>query len=134
MSILLIAAVAITTISHSISFHICGGKIENVALVGKANGCTETEKNCDKDSVNNRHSVSHKGCCQDAPFEVDKDKLITKVTDESFPENHQYMLIPVIQYAPNRSDNEEDITSSSSVYKPPLVKRDIITFVQEFLI
>lgn len=134
LSLLLVAMILVTSISHSISFHLCGGSIEDVAFFGHARSCTGLENSCDRDFGQEHHSLNNKGCCKDTKISIDSDKYLSKITEKISIEKFQDISIPVIDLIQNDSDFSGVKNTHCAIYKPPLIERDITVLVQTFLI
>ncbi len=124
------------SVSHSISFHLCGGELQSVAVFGHAQPCEEHNRGCDHESTGavEHPAFGHKGCCEDATIIVDSDKYSTKISEtitfkaisDSLPLlNEAVELVnPLVVLTNKRFFN----------YKPPLIERDITVLVQTFII
>ncbi|NOS90851.1 MAG: hypothetical protein HOP30_02910 [Cyclobacteriaceae bacterium] len=131
---LLALFVLTSSISHSVSFHFCGGEIESVAIFGKAQPCAMHDRACDHNGNTNHSSIHHKGCCEDATFKIDSDKYLSKIAEKITVENAQFIFARstdvVQEFTPGVG-----LTSSPFLnYKPPLIERDITILVHTFLI
>ena len=131
LSGLLALFVLASSISHSMSFHICGGEIQNVAFFGKAESCNDHDNACDHGEKANHASFNHKGCCEDGTLSINSDKY--KATEKLTVEGPQFVYLPQVSVALDANPCESQF-SYFSLYKPPLIKRDITILVQSFLI
>ena len=125
--------VLMSSISHSVSFHICGGEIENVAIFGKAQSCEDHGNACDHGGSTNHTSINQKGCCEDATVLIDSDKYASKKT-ETITVESLYVFLPVAQLVQGFSSLKGLTFNHFLHYRPPLIERDIIILVQTFLI
>jgi hypothetical protein len=132
---ILAALVLMSSISHSVSFHLCGGEVQSMAIFGHAQPCEEHTRGCDHDSATSNHeSVGHKACCEDATVVVDSEKYSTKVSEtvtvKSLSDALPMIVGPV--------ENLKPFVALAHVrffnYRPPLIERDITILVQTFLI
>ena len=132
LSGLLAVFVLMSSISHSINFHICGGKIQSMAIFGQAKTCEEHASVCHHDE--NKASLEQKECCENATILLDSDKYVSKVTQKVAVENFQFVFLPVrdLMLQVNPQINLE--RAAFFKYKPPLIERDITILVQTFLI
>lgn len=123
------------SISHSVSFHLCGGELQSVAVFGHARPCAEHNRGCDHEGPAAKDSsVGHKGCCEDATFIIDSDKYLYKISEtvtiqaisDSLPLSNEAIALanPLAVLTQKQFFN----------YKPPLIERDITVLVQTFLI
>jgi len=124
-----------SSISHSVSFHLCGGEVQSMAIFGHAQACEEHPRGCDHDSTtSSQESVGHKACCEDATVVVDSEKYSTKVSETVIAK-------PLTDVLPLIVESIKYLNSSVAVerghffnYRPPLIERDITILVQTFLI
>jgi hypothetical protein len=123
--------VLMSSISLSVSFHICGGEIQNVAIFGKAQACTEHNNACDHQENRAHSTLDHKGCCKDASVSIDSDKY--SFAQKVIVDGPQFIFLlaanPVQQFIISTLERVH-----FSTYRPPLIERDITVFVQSFLI
>jgi hypothetical protein len=131
LSGILALVVLSSAISHSVSFHICAGEIQNITVFGKAQSCKDHDNACDHGERTKQASLNHKGCCEDATLLIDSDKY--KTAERITVESPQFIYLPevslVLEVNPYKSQ-----FSQLSNYKPPLIERDITILVQTFLI
>lgn len=134
LSSLLVTLVLISSISHSVSFHLCGGEIENVALFGHAQACSVHDRGCNKDTKANHDLLHNKGCCEDKTVVIDADKFLSKITEKIV--DSSYQKFPLAQIGITQIGNSLDglVNAHFVKYKPPLIGRDITILVQTFLI
>ncbi|MBN8577914.1 MAG: hypothetical protein L6Q51_14425 [Cyclobacteriaceae bacterium] len=132
---ILASLVLMSSISHSVSFHLCGGEVQSMAIFGHAQACEEHTRGCDHDGDPSDHtSVGHKGCCEDATVIIDSEKYSTKVSET-------ITIKPLTDGLPLIIPSVEHLNSAVAVerghffnYRPPLIERDITILVQTFLI
>jgi hypothetical protein len=120
-----------SSISHSISFHFCGGEIQHLAIFGQAQKCEQHDNACDHGNKANHTSLNHKGCCEDTTLLIDSDKY--RATEKVTVESPQFVCLPEISVGLEVSPDKSQF-SHFSLYKPPLIERDITLLVQTFLI
>ncbi|MDH4091760.1 MAG: hypothetical protein OEV74_16145 [Cyclobacteriaceae bacterium] len=130
----LIAIMLMSTISLTVSFHLCGGEIQNVAINGKAKSCGEHDLSCDRDGNRSRMSFNHKGCCEDATLLFDSDKYFSKISEKITVENYQHISLPFVRLIERKNPTLSLGQIHSTKYKPPLIDRDITILAQTFLI
>ncbi len=123
-----------SSIGHSVSLHLCGGEIENVALLGRAQACSANDSSCDRDAKGNHESIHQKGCCEDKTVVVDTDKILSKITEKLDVANFLDASIPVVDRIHETNYYSTEEYTHSSTYKPPLIDRDITVLVRSFLI
>jgi hypothetical protein len=128
---LLALFVLTTSISHSLSFHICGGEIQSLAVFGRAQSCQDQDNACERTEKPNHTSFNHKGCCEDTTVLIDSDKY--KATEKITLQSSQFICLPEVSLVVEVGSSESQL-SDFSLYKPPLIERDITILVQTFLI
>jgi hypothetical protein len=122
-----------SSVSHSVSFHLCGGEIENMSIFGHAETCTMHDNGCDDRADSHQSSFDHNGCCKDTNLVIDTDKYLSKATEKVTFENLLNVSIAVVDRVQSISYTEKEY-AHTSIYKPPLINRDITILVQSFLI
>ena len=130
-TVCLASLVLMSSIGVTVNFHLCGGKVQSVALFTKAKPCVVTEKAC-----HDTKPLSKKmGCCQEESIllkgkETNAEVQTAAQITPSF--NLIAVILPVL-YSLNEVDSF-NATPRYAYYKPPLIDRDITVFVQSFLI
>ena len=132
LSGLLAVFVLMSSISHSINFHICGGKIQSMAIFGQAKTCEEHASICHHDE--NKAALEQKECCENATILLDSDKNVSKVTQKVAVEDFQFVFLPVRDLILQANPQISFAPATFLNYKPPLIERDITVLVQTFLI
>ena len=124
----------ISTIGHSVSIHLCGGEIENMALFGQAQACSVQANGCYADLKGNNGSFHIKGCCEDKTLIIDADKFLSKVIGKITDKN--YKITPLLPVSISQIENATDalVYAHFVKYKPPIIGRDITIIVQALLI
>lgn len=125
--------VLISSISHSISLHFCGEKIQSIAIFGRAQQCEEHDNACDHQESTNHGSLDHKGCCEDATVLIDSDKYASKKT-ETITVASAYVFFPVAILAQAFNSFVVSAHTHFLDYRPPLIKLDITLLIQSLLI
>ncbi|MBS1681531.1 MAG: hypothetical protein JST37_07085 [Bacteroidetes bacterium] len=131
---LLAIFVLASSISHSVSLHICGGEIENIAFFGKARSCEMRDSACDHSRNASHSSISHKGCCEDATLLIGSDKYASKIAEKVIVKDSQYISLPLVKIVDDMNACADLARVQFVNYKPPLIERDITILVQSFLI
>ncbi|MBS1554114.1 MAG: hypothetical protein JSU09_04245 [Bacteroidetes bacterium] len=126
--------VLVSVISHSISFHFCGGEVQSMSIFGAAQQCEEHDNACDHRGSTSHTSINHKGCCEDATFKIDSDQYTYEPSDKISVESYQYIFLPVADVAPEFNPIVSLADTHFLHYKPPIIERDIHILVQSFLI
>jgi len=91
------------------------------------------DNGCD-DRVNSHQSLfDHNGCCKDTNLVIDTDKYLSKATEKVTFENLLNVSIAVVDGVQSISYTAKEY-AHTSIYKPPLINRDITILVQSFLI
>jgi hypothetical protein len=134
LSGLLALFVLMSSISHSVSFHICGGEIESMAVFGKAPACAGHNNVCHHDATNGHSSIHNTGCCEDATVLIDSDKYASKTTEKATVESAPYIFIPITDLVQEINPYAGLARVHFSKYRPPSIERDITILVQTFLI
>lgn len=124
----------ISTIGHSVSIHLCGGEIENMALFGQAQACSVQVNGCYADLKGNLDSLHTKGCCEDKTVVIDAAKFLSKVTGKIADKS--YKKAPLVPVSISLIENATDafVYAHFVKYKPPIIGRDITIIVQALLI
>jgi len=120
-------------VSHSVSFHICGGEIENMSIFGHAKSCILNNNGCDNHTNANQRSYNQNGCCKDTNLVIDTDRYLSNATEKVSTENIISISILIVSVVQGIDYTLEEY-SHTSIYKPPLINRDITILVQSFLI
>jgi hypothetical protein len=120
-----------SSISHAVSFHICGGDLQSMAIFGKAQPCEEHDNACHHDGTKHT-SIDPKGCCEDATVSIDGDAY--KITEKVTVENSQFFFLSLANSVPEVNAYAGLTQAHFSRYRPPLIERDITILVQTFLI
>lgn len=124
-----------SSISHSVSFHLCGGEVQSMAISGHARACEEHTRGCDHDGDRSGHaSVGHKGCCEDVTVIIDSEKYSTKVRETVTLKPLTDVLLLIIASVENLKSAVAAERRHFFNYRPPLIERDITILVQTFLI
>lgn len=131
LSGVLIVFMLISSISHAVNVHLCGGEINNVAIFSQAQKCTMYDSDCDE--ARNVDRINQKGCCEDATIVIDSDKYLSKIRGSKIFDSHQIFVQPASIIQTNLSYADLLHTQYSS-YKPPIISRDITILLQSFLI
>ena len=124
--------VLILSISHSISFHFCGGEIQSMAVFGQAQQCQEHDNACDHGGTN-QTSINDKGCCEDTTLLLDSYKYPSKKVETVIVQN-SFIFLPVADLVQEFNPFVGLTFNHFLHYRPPLIERDIIILVQTFLI
>jgi hypothetical protein len=132
---ILASLVLMSSISHSVSFHLCGGKVQSMAIFGHAQACEEHTRGCDHDADPSNHaSVGHKGCCEEATVIIDSEKYSTKVSQTVTVKPLTDALPLIVESVENLNSFVAAARGHFFNYRPPLIERDITILVQTFLI
>ena len=125
-SLVLIAAIGVT-----VNLHLCAGKVQSIALFGKAKPCKEVQKSCH----GAQHHSKKNGCCEEESI-VLKGKETTAEVKAAVEITSSFNLITVILPVLYSVINVDSFVATPRYahYKPPLLERDITVFVQSFLI
>lgn len=133
-----------TSMSFAIDMHYCGGELKNFSLFGKAKVCHEIEdadkpmKNCPhhKKMMEDKQEVlaKKKNCCENKTlhFQADED-LDVQIIDFSVSKEEQSPVSACEVSFPKLAHMEREIPAFT-LYKPPLIPKDIPTLIQSFLL
>ena len=131
VSFLLAGIVLLASVGVTLNLHLCGGKVQSIALFVKAQPCKEVQKPCH----GTEHHAKKNGCCEEKSI-VMKGKETNAEVKAATQINPAFSLISVILpvlYSVINTDASVS-TPQYAQYKPPLIERDITVFVQSFLI
>ena len=130
-SVFLASLVLIASIGVTVNLHLCAGKVQSIALFGKAKPCKEVQKPCH----GTEHHSKKNGCCEEESI-VLKGKDTTAEVKAPAQITPSFTLITVIFPVLYSVINPDSFlaTPRYALYKPPLPERDITVFVQSFLI
>lgn len=134
---ILAALVLLSSISHSVSFHLCGGEVQSMTIFGHAQACKEHIRGCDHDADPSDYdyvSVGHKGCCEEASVTIDSEKYSTKVSQTVTVKSLTDALPLIVVSEQNLNFSFAAERGHFFNYRPPLIERDITVLVQTFLI
>lgn len=131
---ILAALLLISSITHSVSLHICGGEVKSIAFFGRAQMCEEHAPDCDHDTSHSNHpSIGYKECCEDATVVLDAGKYSIKA-NETFTSQTLTAVLPLMGDSKVKMSYMGVVRRHFLNYRPPLIKRDITLLVQTFLI
>ena len=126
LSITLAALVLVSSTSFMVGLHLCGGKIQNIALFSKADNCSKTLKGCDGPMM--------AGCCED-------ETVVHKADDFKSSNNEVQLNVPIpliVDFPPIVISQiipaAPFISDRYSNYDPPIRSSDIIVEFRTFLI
>lgn len=132
--LILAAHVLIASFGHSISFHLCGGELENLSLFGKAPVCEQHFTGCHHDQKAGDVALAHDGCCEDATVIIDFDKYSSKPTEIQATNSLSYSIPTAIVRPIETSVLSSDAPKWCIAYRPPAIERDITVLAHSFLI
>jgi hypothetical protein len=118
--------------SFTINTHLCGGRVESVAVFVDASACSMNENpGCASDNHNPGGNLKKSDCCSDFSqlVEAQTDMKSTMSVDISASSYATQVVFTTLFLAVERSSH-----CSSNEYVPPLIDRDIQVLVQSFLI
>lgn len=124
--------VLVSSSSFMVNMHFCGGDVQSVSLIEEAAPCPMEVQlpPCHK-----KMAIKKSGCCEDKHVAFEGKDFNTQVQDFSLLTWQSInwvaappMIMEVIQV------NESQVFSNHTLYKPPIVERDIPVLVQSFLI
>ncbi|MEO7991614.1 MAG: hypothetical protein ABI663_18825 [Chryseolinea sp.] len=132
LSVLLALLVLVSSTSFSVNMHICGGHVSSVALVQKAAPCAmERMLACHGDVHQEKKS---NGCCEDKSVTFEGKDFSSKVEHLSLELQSASWIaeLPyVVSIVPSTSSQAPP---SFTLYKPPLLSKDISVLVHSFQI
>ena len=121
--------------------HFCQGNLKNVNLFGKAKSCFEMESEGVKSSCSKHQSTchakstadEHKGCCNNESIDIQLDSDFLDVTNATLNIQQVYFIAAYIFAYYGLTT---DIFSPQNFlhYKPPLPDKDLLVFIQSFLL
>lgn len=130
-----------TSIGFSMDMHFCQGNLKNINLFGKAKSCFEMESegivsSCSKhQSTCHQKSTAedHKGCCNNETVEIqlDTDFLDTTIGSLNIQQLH---FVVAYLYTYFGLLTEQFSSEKFLHYKPPLPDKDLLVFIQSFLL
>ncbi len=130
VSLLIAAVILVSTTSFTVSMHLCGGRVESIAILDKATPCAmEQLPPC------HQQMMKKTGCCEDHELKIEGKDLSSKVQEVIQLQHQQFSWVldlPIIQKV--ILSTESVSTSSFTYYSPPLLDRDITVLKQSFLI
>ena len=120
------ALVFVSGSSFMVGLHFCGGKVQNIALFSKADGCDREKQ------LPPCHKHETPPCCQDETVVHQGQDFKNTITEISF----STPLIAELSAPVLISEIISSNTSSSSYtyYDPPCRTRDLVVSLQVFLI
>lgn len=130
-SLILAGLVLISSVGITVNMHLCGGRVQSVAVFTKAQPCMELIKACHE----TKHVSKQKGCCEEKSI-VFKGKETNAEVKDATSLSPSFSIIGVVLpvlYS-IRTLDPSVVAIRYAHYKPPLPKRDITVFVQSFLI
>lgn len=129
MSTLMAFVVLFSTMSFTIDMHFCGDTLVETAVFHKAKGCgMDMQKPSTKDC-----EMTKKNCCKDEQLVVDgQDELQLSVHKITF--NQQLFIVSFVHTYYTLFKGLDKNTSSYSVYKSPLVIRQLYKLDETYLI
>ncbi len=120
--------VLVASSSFTVNMHVCGGKVQSLAVIEKATPCP-MELNtpaCHKSGVK-------KTCCQDEVFQYEGQDFKVQESATLLTTYTSWVVeLPLIMEIV--SPTVTPYTLSATVYKPPLLQHDIPVLIQSFLI
>lgn len=135
VSPLLAAYVLIASFGYSVSFHLCGGEVESLSLLGKAPVCEQHSTGCHHDNQKAGDAGNaHDGCCEDATVIIDFDKYSAKPTEIQAAKNLDYSIPAAIFHPIEPGVLSPDSQKWCIAYRPPAIERDITVLAHSFLI
>ena len=123
--------VAATSINHSVNIHFCGGDVQEIAFFGPAQSCEIEDALCDV-SIPSYRPFSD--CCQDASISLQDNPYAQTVKEKSVVESVTDVFIPVDALAMDMFSFPAREHAHRSLYKPPLLERDIHLLDRSLLI
>lgn len=148
ISLSLAALVLLTSMSFSVDMHFCQDELQNFSLVGQAKVChlVETKQTTEINSCPFHQKIQQnqteksqdethekgcqKNCCDNKTILIDFDVDLIQVITTEFS-NILFTLPTLIQYVQNRIVHSIHLHQN---YYPPLLNRDILIFLQSFLL
>lgn len=137
--------VLITSVGFSANFHYCQNELKNIDFFGEANTCHELANSATSDPCNKMLSACHaennlrndanceEGCCDNKILVVEPEDELFQTEIISFEEINPLFLsafvVIIFSY-----DAPYYKTPEYFNFKPPLSGKDILIFVQSFLI
>ncbi|MEQ8535683.1 MAG: hypothetical protein RIB86_27745 [Imperialibacter sp.] len=122
----------LSSMSFTINTHLCGGRVESVAVFVDASACSMNENpGCASDNHNPGGNLKKSDCCSDFSqlVEAQTDMKSTMSVDVSASSYATQVVFTTLFLTVERSSH-----CSSNEYVPPLIDRDIQVLVQSFLI
>ena len=130
-----------TSIGFSIDMHFCQGNLKNVNLFGTAKSCFELESegvrsHCSKHQSSCHKKTKpedHKDCCNNETIEIqlDSDYIDAPAVTLNTQQIH-FVASFIFTYFGLTTDQIE--LDNFLLYKPPLPDKDILVFIQSFLL
>ena len=138
-ALLLVALMLFSTVGFSLDMHFCQGKLVSSSFFGDAPNCLEkaglkNTKVCANHKTPSSPSFKKKSCCEDKllHFQSDQDLNTQKTDFVISPQLQVFLTAYVLVFTDWTSFKAE--TPRFSLYKPPLLRRDIPVLVQSFLL
>ncbi len=130
-----------SSVGISMDMHFCQGNLKNVSLFGKAKSCYELESegissHCSKKQSSCHKKTTaedHKGCCNNETIDIqlDTDFVDVSVTNLNIQQLH---FVVAYIYTYFGLSTEQFSPSKFLYYKPPLPDKDLLVFIQSFLL
>ena len=134
-----------TSTGFAVDMHYCQGKLKSISFLGKAKTCHEIAskdnapmKNCPhhaKMMAEKKGCSEDKNCCSNKTvhFQADQDQQVQNF-DFVVSKQLQQFVIAYLEAFLNLDLHVEENAIPFAYYKPPLIKRDILTLNQSFLL
>ena len=130
-----------TSVGFSIDMHFCQGNLKNVNLFGKAKSCFEMESegvnsHCSK-KQSSCHKKStpedHKACCNNESIDIQLDADFLDAPAATLNIQQVYFIAAYI-FTYFGITTEIFSPENFRHYKPPLPDKDLLVFIQSFLL
>ena len=134
----------ITSVSLTVDMHFCRGQLTTFSFFGKTKTCQEISKiermkkcpHFKKMMAQNKAvGINEKGCCENKTvlIELDKDQDIQTTTFTLNKPLKHFIKAYVITFSPYNIDIKREMPPFT-LYKPPLIIRDIPVLLESYLL
>ncbi len=130
VSLVLAALVLVASSSFTVNMHLCGGSVQSVSLIEKAEPCAMEKLALQCKAKTN---IKKSPCCEDEELTFEGNDFNATQIAKAEIQNNFWIAIAFtpLQFSSPLNSSQH---SSFSIYKPPLLQRNIPVLIQSFLI
>ena len=132
----LVVLLLLTATGLTIDKHSCQGELRGISILGQAASCHQMAMSCHHQKAvidDCANAISDKGCCHNETQLVKLDSdLVELVLETSLAPNIDVSFLAIFEGLVYPSSTQ--LFLSFKNYKPPLLNKNILVFVQSFLL